>query len=124
MFNGHVKIGNGLRLNALCGIHHQQCTLASGNASRHLIRKLDMPRGVDEIENLFLSLMRIFHLDGMTLDGDATFFFQIHIIEHLSARHLDSFGVFQEAICQGGLTVIDVRNDAKVSDMLHEREIF
>ena len=37
MLNGHVEVAYGLRLNALSGINHQDCALASGDGSAHFI---------------------------------------------------------------------------------------
>ena len=33
MVDCHVEVGDGLCLYALCGIHHEQCSLARGNTS-------------------------------------------------------------------------------------------
>ena len=37
MLDGHVEIGNGLRLHALRRIHNEQRPLTSGNRARHLV---------------------------------------------------------------------------------------
>ena len=55
----------------------------------------------------------------MTLDGDASFPLQIHIIEHLSLGHADGLRSFKQAICQCAFTMVDVGDDAKVSDVVH-----
>ena len=59
------------------------------------------------------------HADGLGLDGDALFAFQIHLVEHL-VGHLalrQGSRVFQQAICQGGFAMIDMRDDAKITNM-------
>ena len=35
--NSHIEIGNGLSLNTLRGIHHQQRTFTGGNGTRHFV---------------------------------------------------------------------------------------
>jgi hypothetical protein len=65
------------------------------------------------------------HLNGVALDGDATFALQIHIIERLGG-HIpiaDGFGKLKESIGQGAFAVVNVGNDAKVAYVLHERSL-
>ena len=75
-----------------------------------------MSRSVDQVEDVFLSLMLIFHLYGMALDGDSPLPLQIHVVEHLSFGDLDGVGMFQESVGQGGFAMVDMRYDAKISD--------
>ena len=56
----------------------------------------------------------------MAPEGNATFAPQIHVIEHLPFGHLYRIGVFQQTIGQRGFTMVNVRNNAKVSYILHE----
>ena len=63
----------------------------------------------------------VFHLDCMALNGDATLLFKVHIIKHLPLRHGNSLRVFQQTVCQSALPVVDMGNDAEVSDVLHEK---
>ena len=64
-------------------------------------------------------LRRIKHTDGRQLDGDAAFALEIHRVEQLIfhiplgdlPRHLD------QAVGKGGLSVVDVRYNAKISDV-------
>ena len=83
-----------------------------------------MSRGVNEIQTVVLAIQTIVHLNGVTLDGDASFFFKVHVIKHLTFRHLDGLGVFQQTVGKGALSVVDVGNDAKVSDVIQGEEIF
>ena len=82
-----------------------------------------MSRRVNEVKHIFLTLIGILHLYSMTLDSDTTFLLQLHIVEHLALGNLDRVGVFQQAVSQGRLTVVDVCNDAKVSNMFHSNTI-
>ena len=60
----------------------------------------------------------------MALDGDAALFFEIHIIEHLTLGHLDGIGELKQTVGKGRLTMVDVCNDAEVSDMFHSTIYF
>jgi alanine-alpha-ketoisovalerate/valine-pyruvate aminotransferase len=65
--------------------------------------------------------MHIIDLDGMTLNRDPLLPFKVHIVQHLvhhvSITHRMSH--LQEAVCQGGFTMIDMGNNAKIPDVLH-----
>ena len=79
-----------------------------------------MTRGVDEVEHIVFAVLLIVHLDGVTFDGDASFFFEVHIVEHLSGRHFDGLSAFEQSVGQGTFTVVDVGNDAEIANVVHE----
>lgn len=79
-----------------------------------------MSRGVNQVQYVFLALVHILHLDGMTFDGDATLFLQIHVVKHLTFSHLNGFGIFKHTVSKRRLSVVDVSDDTEVSDMFHE----
>jgi hypothetical protein len=63
------------------------------------------------------------HLDGMKLDRDASLLLQIHVIEDLIEFHLtrrNGASAFQQAVSYRGFAVVDVGDDAEVSDTIHE----
>ena len=78
-----------------------------------------MSRCVNQIEYIFFTIVHILHLDGVTLDGNASFTLQIHVIEHLTLGDLDGLREFQHTVSQSRFAVIDMRNDTKVSYMIH-----
>ena len=78
-----------------------------------------MSRSVDEVEQILFTALLIFHLYGMTLDGDASLAFQIHVVEHLVLGNLDGIGVFQHTVSQSRLAVVYMGNDAEVPYVLH-----
>ena len=106
-------------LMTLGGVNHQQSTLASSDGAADLVREIDMSWGVNEVQYIFLTILHIFHLDGVTLNRDATLTLQIHIIQHLSFRHLDSLGELQQTVGQRRLAMVDMCDDAKVTYMVH-----
>lgn len=78
-----------------------------------------MTRCVDEIKEIFISLgIQVGHGHGMTLYRNPPFTFQIHGIEqlflHLSLHH--RLGAFEQPIGQSCLAVIDMSDDAEISN--------
>ena len=124
MLNGHVEIGDGLSLNALCGVDNEQRTLTGSDASRHLVREVDVSRSVDKVQNVCLTIMLILHLDGMTLDGYASLSLQIHVVKHLTFGNLDGFCPLEQPVRQCGFTVVNVCYDAEVAYMFHISVMF
>ena len=120
--DGQVEVGNGLGLNALRGIHHQQGALAGSDGARHLIRKIHVSGSVDEVQQVFLPVAGIFHLDRMALDGDALLFLQVHVVQdlifHVPLR--EGARQFQEPVGQRAFSVVDMCDDTEVSDSFHE----
>ena len=78
-----------------------------------------MSRRINQIQNIFFASILVFHLDGVTLNGNAALAFQIHIIKNLVLGNRDRLGKLEQTVSQSGLTVIDMRNDTKVADILH-----
>ena len=60
----------------------------------------------------------------MRLDRDPALAFQVHRIEQLIllVALVDRAGAFEQTIRQGGLAVIDVRDDAKIAGQLDRHE--
>ncbi len=83
MLDGHVEVADGLRLHALRCVYHQQCALASGYGAAHLVRKIDMPRRINQIQRVFFAVVGVFHLYGVAFDGDAALTLEVHIVQHL-----------------------------------------
>ena len=81
-----------------------------------------MSRSVDEIEGVIFAIESILHLNGMAFNSDSALAFKVHIIEHLGLHLLvsHSVGVFKKTIGESALTVVDVRYDAKIPDILHK----
>ncbi len=119
VLNRHIQVGNSLCLYTLRRIDNQQRTLASGNRTGHLIREVHVSRSVNQVKDILLTLIGIFHLDSMALDRDSPFFLQVHIIKHLSRSHLNSLGIFQQAVGQSRFTVVNMSNNTKIAYILH-----
>ena len=57
-----------------------------------------MSWSIYKIQNIFFSVIFIFHLYGMTLYRYTSFFFQIHVVKHLSLHNLYRIGIFQKSV--------------------------
>jgi hypothetical protein len=57
----------------------------------------------------------------VALYGDATFALKVHVVKHLGLRIAGRNGVghLQKSVGQGALTVVNVGNNAEISDVLH-----
>jgi hypothetical protein len=65
--------------------------------------------------------MHVLHLNGVALNGNSTFLLQIHAIEYLRfhGTAVNSFGIFEQPVGQGTFPVIDMRNNTKITYVLH-----
>ena len=117
VLDGHVEVGNRLRLYALRRIHYQYCTLARRNRTAHFITEIHMPRSVNEVERIAL----VGHLYSMTLDRDAALFLQLHVVEHLCLHltHIYRPRQLQHAIGQRTFPVVYMRNYTKIPYLIH-----
>ena len=85
-----------------------------------------MARRVDEVQFVVQAVAgAVEHADGLRLDGNALLPLQVHLVQHLLAHVAggDGAGRLQEAVCQRGLAVVDMCDDAEVADtgLLHPR---
>ena len=83
-----------------------------------------MARGVDQVKNVFNAICRmdILHLDGVALDGNSAFAFEVHIVKRL-VLHValaDGVGILQQTVSERAFAVVNVGNDAEVADIFHE----
>ena len=126
VFKGQVQVRNGLSLNALRSIYDEQRSFACRNGTRHFVTEVHVPRGVDQIEHKILSILRLVrHLNGVAFDGDSTLSFEVHIVERL-VLHLplcNGSSGLEESIGQGAFAVVDVGNDAEISNVFHRSRL-
>ena len=78
-----------------------------------------MARCIDEVEDILLAVLGlVYSADGLGLDGDSALPLQIHIVQHLGL-HLPAgqkTGLLDDAVRQGGFSVVDVSNDTEIAD--------
>src|SRR5207248_1222100 len=65
------------------------------------------------------ALVLVIDGDGVHLDGDAAFAFEVHVVEDLVAEVArgDGPGLEQELVGEGALAVVDVGDDGEVADV-------
>ncbi|OAV71736.1 hypothetical protein Barb7_03162 [Bacteroidales bacterium Barb7] len=126
VLDSHVKVGNGLCLNALCGVHNEQSTLTGGNGAGHFVGEIHMSRRINQIQRIGFAVFHVIHLYGMALDGNAALALQIHIVQHLRLHvfGINGFGGFKQAVCQGTFAVIYMSDDTEITDILHQLRLF
>ena len=121
MVNGHVEVGDGLRLHSLRGVHHQKCAFAAGYAAGDFVGEVHVARSVDEVELVLSVSALVHHLYRVTLDCDALFLLQVHVVEylilHVALR--ERTGKLEKPVGQRALAVVDVGYYAEIADVLH-----
>ena len=120
MFQGHIGVGQGLGLHALGGVHHQDGAFTGGQAAADFIGKVNVARGVDEVQLIDLPVLGgIVHGDGAGLDGDAPLPLDVHVVQNLIGHGplIHALGQFQDAVGEGGFAVVDVGDDAEIADI-------
>ena len=120
VFHGREGVGDGLRFDALERIDQQQGALTAGQRAGHFVVEVDVPRRVNQVQFVLFVLKLALHGHGPGLDGDAASPLQGHVIEHLFP-HLalvDRAGDLQQAVRQRALAMVNVGDDAEVSDVL------
>ncbi len=117
-----IEVRDGLGLNALRGVDHQQRPLAGGDGPRNLVGEVDVSRRVDQIQYIGLSVPGfVLHLDGVALDGDALFALEVHVVQHLRLHFAlrQRVGLLEQPVGQRTLAVVDVGDDAEVAYVFH-----
>ena len=116
---GQIDVGQGLRLDPLRGVDHQQGALTGRQRSRDLVVKVDVAGRVDEVQLVGLAVARLEHqAHGGGLDGDAALALEVHAVEELALLFAlgERTGGIEQAISKRRLAVIDVRDDGEVAD--------
>ncbi len=99
--DGQIGIGQGLRLDALAGVHHQQRALAGGQRTRNFVAEVHVAGGVDQVQLVGVAVVRfVHHAHGVGFDGNTALALEIHVVKdlrlHLAAGH--RAGEFQQTV--------------------------
>ena len=118
LFHGQVDVGDGLGLDPLGGVHHQQGPLARAEAARDFVRKIHVAGRVDQVQLIDLPVLGLVtHRHRMRFDRDATLLLEVHRVEqlvfHLTGR--DRARAVQQPVGQRRLPMVDMGDDAEVS---------
>ncbi len=113
------KIGQGLGLDSLGGVHHQDGPLAGIERAGDLVGEVHVPRGVDQVEFVLLAIARLVrHADRVELDRDAALPLQVHGVEELLAHEplFHRAGGFDQPVGEGGFPVVNMGDNAEIPD--------
>jgi hypothetical protein len=120
-----MNVRDRLRFHSLRGIHDQERAFAGRERTRNFVGEIDVPRCIEQIQPVFFARLRtVLHRYWVRFDRDPAFAFQIHGIEQLILFFalVDRAGALEQSIRQGGLSVIDVRDDAEIARLLDSHE--
>ena len=112
-----IEVGDGLRLDPLRGIDEQQRAFAGHQRAAHLVREVDVAGRVDQVEPIALAVRRVVEQrDRVALDRDAPLALDVHGVEQLITELAisDRTAALDQAVGEGRLAMIDVRDDAEV----------
>ena len=125
-----VKVGDGLRLDAFSCVDDQDCSFASSDTAADLVAKVDMPWSIDQVQKVFLGswllvlvlgLVFVNHGSRLRYHGYPSFSFNLKRIEHLALALIQLVNRtrhFQHSVSEGTLSMVNMRDDAKVADVL------
>ena len=117
--DGLIDVGQRLRLDTLRGIDHQKRPFDRLHGPAHLIGKINVSGGVDQVEHIVLTVLgTILDAHRVRLDRDAAFAFDIHRVQKLLLHVpvLHGSGGLDQPVGQGGFPVVDMGNDRKIAD--------
>ena len=81
---GQVRVGQGLGLNALGGVHHQHGPFTGRQGAGNLVVEVHMAGGIDEVEYIVLPILGTIHQShSVGLNGNAPLPLQVHVVQEL-----------------------------------------
>ena len=120
VFESEVEVRKCLGFDSLAGVHHENGSFASGKRAADFVGKVHVSRRIDHVQDVFLAVFFVHHADGVCLDGNAAFAFKVHVVQEL-VRHLvfrNRLGQFDHAVGKRRFTVVNVGDDAEISDIV------
>jgi hypothetical protein len=81
-----------------------------------LHRRNPHPGSIDQVQDIVLTMVIVYHAYGVRLDRNAFLTFEVHgyPIPEPPHTHADHVCFFQKAVCQGGFPVVYMRNYAEI----------
>ncbi len=119
MLHGQINIGQGLCLNPLCGIHHEDGSLTGSEASGNLIGKVHMPGCINQVQNILLPGPGLINQAyRLGLDGNTPFPLQVHGIQHLFIHFPfgQHTGLLHQAVGKGRFPMVNMCNNTKITN--------
>ena len=115
------QVRDGLRLDALGGVHDKDRSLAGRERARHLVGEIHVAGRVDEVQLVELAVTGVVaHAHCIQLDRDPALALEIHRVEHLLAHEalVERARELDKPVGQGRFPVVDVGHDAEVADVV------
>ena len=116
--NRLIDVGQRLSFDALSAVHNKQRALNRAHRAGDLISKVDMPRRVDQIEHIILTILRsIFDPHGVRLDRNPALALDVHRIQHL-LLHIpssDCIRLLNKPVSKRGFPVVNMRHDREIA---------
>ncbi len=125
MFKCQITIRKSLRLNSLARVHNQNRAFTGCQRPRNFISKIHVSGSINKIHLIILSLKFPIHSNRLKFNRDSPFLLQFHCIQHLPMLHLTFRkrpSNLQKSVRKSGFSVINVRDDAKISYVFHSRK--
>ncbi len=113
-----IDIGQSLCFDALRRVYDQDRTITGSQATGNFIVEVHMSGRIDQIEDIFIAVICLIDdAAGLRLDRDTSLALQFHIIQDLRLHFAlcKQARLFDDAVGQCRLTMIDVGDDTKVS---------
>jgi hypothetical protein len=117
ILEGEIDIRQGLCLDPLSRIDHEDRSLGRGETAGNFILEVDMSRGIDQVELDSFPL----HPDRSELDRDTTLTLEIHLVKclRLDLPLLECPRDLHESISERRFPMIDMGDDAEITDGTH-----
>ena len=124
-FQGFAEDETCLRLRTVRGVHHEQHAVDHAHRALDFTAKIGVAGSVHDVDVVVL----VFERGVLGFDGDALFTLEVHRIHDAflvgdGLIGAESAGLFEEAIHERRLAVINVRDDRDVPNMLHVQFYF
>jgi hypothetical protein len=104
-------------------INNEDSTFTCGERAGDFVGEINVSRCINKIERVRLPVLCVvLHLDGVQFYRDTAFLLQIHIVQHLVDNEIalcDRAGLFEQAVRERGLSVVNVSDDAEISKLIH-----
>jgi len=126
LIESEVDISQGLGFNALSGVNNEQGAFACRERTGNLVVEVDVPWRVQKIEFVLLAVVRLVgNAHGLRLDGNAAFPLDVHAVKVLilGFTGADHLGDVQYAVSQSRFSVVDMRDDAEISNVAEIRHV-
>ena len=126
VLEGQIQVGDRLRLDPLGRVDDDDRAVTRHQRAPHLVGEVHVAGGVNQVQPVGLPVLRnVGERDRVALDRDAPFALELHVIEHLFAElpRPHTVARLDQAIGERRLAVIDMRDDAKVANVLHGRPV-